>query len=307
MDNVHKLLSMIVPRQWLFSVLPDAASDHANAFDVLYWFLIYSCGFLFLLVVIPLAIIVIRYHRKDVNQRALSQTDHNFWLESLWTFLPFIYLAVLFAWGFFQYLEMYVAPNDAKEIKIIGQKWQWTIEYPEEGISLSGPGVLFAVPIDTPIKMVMSSQDVIHSLFVPPYRIKQDVVPGRYSTLSFTPNKLGEFAVLCAEYCGLNHSLMLAQMKVLPQGEYNDWIAQQKNANQEMPLPELGKSLVEKLGCIACHSTDGSPKLAPSFKDVYGRKEELTDGSTVTVDENYPINNRPKKATLPLCPAFKGE
>lgn len=313
MDNLEKLLSMIVPRKWLFSVVPNAASNHANNFDTLFWFLIISCGFLFLLVIVPLIIIIIKYRRKHVNQRALSQKDHNFWLESLWTFLPFIYLSILFVWGFFQYLDMYVAPHDAQEIRVIGQKWQWTIEYPNDGISLSGPGVSFAVPIDKPIKMIMSSQDVIHSFFIPNFRVKQDVVPGRYSTLSFTPNTLGDFPVPCAEYCGLNHSLMLAEMKVLPQDEYDEWISKQKNANQDMPLPELGKALYQKLGCIACHSIDGSIKLAPSFKDLYGKKEELSDGSNVIINDGYikqkiltPYKQPPKKGYAPIMPSFQG-
>jgi cytochrome c oxidase subunit II len=313
MENLNELLKMVVPREWLFSVMPIGASIHANDIDTLYWFLIITCGILFLLVIVPLFLIVVRYRRKHVNQRAESQKDHNFWLESLWTFLPFIYLAVLFVWGFMQYLDMYVAPHDAKELRVVGQKWQWSVDYPQEEISVSGVGATIAVPVNTPIKLVMASQDVIHSFYIPNFRVKQDVVPGRYSTLWFKADKLGEFPVLCAEYCGDLHSQMLAKLVVMPEDAYKDWIESNKAQNQDMPLPELGKKLYEKLGCIACHSTDGSIKLAPSFKDVYGKQEELADGTIITVNDNYikqkiltPTKQQPKKGYAPIMPTFQG-
>lgn len=314
MENLSELLKMVVPREWLFSVMPVGASNHASDVDALYRFLIITCSILFLLVIVPLVLIVIRYHRKHVNQRAESQKDHNFWLESLWTFLPFIYLAVLFVWGFIQYLDMYVAPHNAKELRVIGQKWQWAIDYPQEEISVSGVGASFAVPVNTPIKLVMASQDVIHSFFIPNLRVKQDVVPGRYSTLWFEATKVGEYPILCAEYCGDLHSQMLAKLVVMPQDAYNTWVEDIKGQDKDMPLPELGKILYEKkLGCIACHSTDGSIKLAPTFKDVYGKQEELTDGTMVTVDDNYikqkiltPTKQPPKKGYAPIMPSFQG-
>lgn len=313
MENLNELLKMIVPVDWLFSVMPQGASTHADEIDYLYWFLIITCGILFLLVVVPLFGIVMRYRRKTFNQRAVSQKDHNFWLESAWTFLPLIYLGVLFVWGFVQYLGMYVAPHDAKELRVVGQKWQWAVDYPEEEITVAGIGATIAVPVDTPIKLVMASQDVIHSFFVPNLRVKQDVVPGRYSTLWFNADRVGEYPVLCAEYCGDAHSQMLAKLVVMPRDKYHDWIEAQKAQDQDMPLPELGKKLYQKLGCVACHSTDGSLKLAPSFKGIFGKKETLTDGSTEIIDDNFirqkiltPTFRPPKAGFAPIMPSFQG-
>lgn len=312
MENLNDLIKLIIPREWLFSMMPEAISEHANSLDLLYWFLLVTCIILFLLVMVPLSFILVRYRRKSPLQRALSQKSHNFWLESLWTFLPFIYLAILFMWGFWQYLDMYVAPHDSKELRVIGQKWQWTVDYPLEEISVAGAGASVVVPVDTPIKLVMSSQDVIHSFFIPNLRVKQDVVPGRYSTLWFQAQKPGQYAILCAEYCGDLHSQMLAQMVVMSHDDYDNWVEEQKSQNQDIPLPELGKKLYSKLGCVACHSTDGSIKLAPSFKGIYGQMEELSDGSMVKVDDNYirqSILEPQKQITKgfgPIMPTFQG-
>lgn len=313
MENLNALLKMVVPTDWLFSVMPLGASTHADDIDYLFWFLIITCGILFLLVVVPLTLIVVRYRRKTVNQRAVAQTDHNFWLESIWTFLPFIYLAILFAWGFWQYLDMYVAPHDSKELRVIGQKWQWSVDYPLEEISVAGAGAQIAVPVDTPIKLIMASQDVIHSFFIPNLRVKQDVVPGRYSTLWFTATRTGEYPVLCAEYCGDLHSQMLAKVVVLTQSEYQDWVNKMKAQDQDIPLPELGKKLYDKLGCMACHSIDGSPRLAPSFLGIYGKDETLSDGSVVKIDDDFirnkirtPTFKPPKAGFAPIMPTFEG-
>lgn len=312
MENLNELTKLVLPVDWLFSVMPEAASQHALNLDYLYWFLIFSCGVLFLLVVVPMIFILVRFRRKTPNQRAVSQKDHNFWLESLWTFLPLIYLAVLFVWGFWQYMGMYVAPHDAKDLRVIGQKWQWTVEYPKEEISVAGNGAEVAVPVNTPIRLIMSSQDVIHSFFIPNMRVKQDVVPGRYSTLWFKADKTGTFPIFCAEYCGDLHSQMLANLVVLSEADYAAWVEKQKGASQDMPLPELGAKLYNKLGCVACHSTDGTIKLAPSWKGAYGKKEELTDGTFVLIDDSYirqKILNPTKqiaKGYGPIMPTFQG-
>lgn len=312
MENVSHLAKMFIPVDWLFSMVPLAASKHAQDLDYLYWFLIITTGILFLLVIVPLGLILVRYRRRHPGQRALSQKDHNFWLESLWTFLPFIYLAVLFVWGFQQFLATYVAPEDSKELRIIGQKWSWSIDYPKEEINVAGVGAEVVVPVGQPVKLVMSSQDVIHSFYIPNLRIKQDVLPGRYTTLWFQADVLGEYPILCAEYCGDLHSGMLARLKVVPEDVYQDWVEEIKSADQALPLPELGQKLYTKLGCSACHSNDGSPRLAPSFKNVYGKHDELVDGSKILVDDDR-IRNKLMNPTLnvtkgfaPVMPSFQG-
>lgn len=310
--DINELLKMVIPRDWLLSNMPKAASAHANDLDALYWFLIISCTVLFLLLIVPLIFILFYYRRKHPGQRALSQTAHNFWLESLWTFLPFIYLGVLFVWGFQQYLGMYVAPNDSKELRIVGQKWQWSIDYPKDEVSVTGPGVTFAVPVNKPIKLIMSSQDVIHSFFIPSFRVKQDVVPGKYSTLWFKADQTGEYPVLCAEYCGDLHSQMLAKLVVMEEKEYEQWLSESKSEDEGGSLEELGKKLYTKLGCVACHTTDGSIKIAPSFKGIYGKMEEFADGTKAKIDDEYIRNKilQPTKHVAkgypPVMPSFQG-
>lgn len=312
MENLNDILKMIVPREWLLSMMPVGASAHAHQIDFLYWFLIVSCSVLFLLVVIPLFSIVAKYRRRSFDQRAVSQKDHNFWLESLWTFMPLIYLTVLFVWGFWQYMDMHVAPHNAKELKVIGQKWQWSVDYPLEEISVAGVGAEIAVPVGVPIKLIMASQDVIHSFFIPNLRVKQDVVPGKYSTLWFEADRVGVYPVLCAEYCGDLHSQMLAKIVVMPESEYEEWIEKQKAADQDLPLPELGKKLHTKLGCVACHSLDGVSGIGPSFKGLYGIDQKMTDGTTHKIDDKY-IHSKllePQKHTAlgyaPAMPSFQG-
>jgi len=312
MKNLNELLQMVIPKGWLFSTLPMGISDHASEVDTLYWFLIITCLILFLLVVIPLIIISIKYRRKTPLQRAISQIDHNFWMESLWTFLPFIYLTILFVWGFQQFLPIYIAPTGAKELRVVGQKWQWSVDYVDEEINVAGVGATIAVPVGQPIKLVMSSQDVIHSFYIPNLRLKQDVVPGKYTTMSFRADREGEYPILCAEYCGDLHSQMLAKLKVLPAEGYASWVNEMKSADQEMPLLELGTKLSEKLGCLACHSTDGTAKLAPSFKGIYGKKEEFSGGGSAIINDDYIRQHilEPQKTTAkgypPIMPSFQG-
>lgn len=314
MDNISELLRTILPVDSLWSVMPVGASSHSTSIDELFWFLIVSCTLLFLLVVVPLAFIIFYYRRKDPKQRAVSQKDHNFWLESLWTFLPLVYLGVLFMWGFYQYMDLYVVPHDARELKVIGQKWQWSVDYADDDFSVAGIGAEIAVPVNMPVKLVMASQDVIHSFFIPNMRVKQDVVPGRYSTLWFKPTKIGEYPILCAEYCGDLHSQMMAKLLVLSEEDYAEWLMKNKNANQDMPLPELGKKLYEKtLGCIACHTLDGTVKIGPSFKDLYGSSQALSDGRTVKVDDDFirqkilqPDRTTAKGYAPNMMPSFQG-
>lgn len=312
MENISGLAKLMVPVEWLFSVLPEGASSYAEGIDYLFWFLIITTGILFLLVVVPMFLIIVKYRRRTPDQRAVSQKDHNFWLESLWTFLPFIYLGILFVWGFYQYMNMFIAPNDAMELRVIGQKWQWSVDYPKHDINIGGQGGEIVIPVGMPVKLIMSSQDVIHSFYIPNMRIKQDVVPGRYSTLWFEATKEGRYPVECAEYCGNEHSGMISVIVAVAPNEFAQWVEKQKSADQALPLPELGKKLYTKLGCNMCHSIDGSIKLAPSFKGVYGKMEELTDGSKVKIDDNYIKQSilfpqkQVAKGYPPIMPSFQG-
>ena len=287
MQSLSELLSMHVPTTGLLGWAPVAASLEAQRWDTLFTFLLFTCTGLFALVVLPMVMFVVRYRRRRPGQRATSQVDHNTWMELGWTALPLLYLGLVFTWGFHQFLNLRVAPSAAKQLRVIAQKWQWTAVYEDEGFEVGGQGATFGAVVGQPVKVILSSQDVIHSFFIPNLRVKQDTVPGRYTTLWFTPTLTGEFPIFCAEYCGQQHSLMVAKLKVMPQEEYDKWADAMRQADQSLSLPQLGEKLIAKKGCIACHSTNGSPKIGPSFKGLYGTMAELESGDSVLVEDDH--------------------
>jgi cytochrome c oxidase subunit II len=265
------------------------------------------------LVVGPAAWFCVRYRRRHEGQLALTQKDHNVKLEIAWTLLPCVYLAVLFVWGFTTFLDLYTPPLGAKQLHVTGQKWNWSISYPDDDLSVAGQGAVIGLELNKPVELRMSSQDVIHSFFIPNFRVKQDVVPGRYTTLWFEPTELGEFPVFCAEYCGDQHSSMLAKVKVMNANDYRDWIDTTKGADTTLSPKDLGAKLYEKKGCNACHTLDGSIKIGPSFKGVYGIKQELADGRVVTINDDYirkkVLNPAQEvaKGFPPVMPTFQGQ
>jgi cytochrome c oxidase subunit 2 len=177
---------------------------------------------------------------------------------------------------------MNVPPPDAYEIRAEAKKWSWLFTYPNGTQS----DTLY-VPEGQPVKMTMSSQDVIHSFFIPAFRVKHDVLPNRYSSVWFEATKTGTFDLFCTEYCGTGHSDMITHAKVVSQNEFDDWVESGGGA-KDLPLPELGKRLYSQQGCQACHSIDGSNMVGPTWQDLYGKTgHEMDDGTTVTVDENY--------------------
>lgn len=304
---------MVLPVEWAYSLLPVGVSTQSAAMDPLFYVVFWFSVVLFLLVVVPMTIFSFKYRRKTFGQLALSQKDHNQMLEISWSVGPLIFLMVFFVWGFYDFINLYLAPLESKELKVIGQKWMWTVQYPEEQFTVSGQGTVIGVPLGKPVRLVMSSQDVIHSFFVPNFRVKQDVVPGRYSTLWFEATKAGEYPVFCTEFCGDQHSNMLAMIKVMPQPEYEQWVQNENSKDQGLPSIELGTKLFTSKGCIACHTTDGTPKIGPSLQALWGKIEKLTDGKSVVFDENRVREKllEPTKAVTmgfpPVMPSFKGQ
>lgn len=304
-------MKLPVLSQWRW--MSDPASAYANDFNSIFYFLMWTGLGLFLLVVIPMFWFAIKYRRKHENQKAVSQVDQNHTIETIWTFLPLVYLAVCFVWGFMGYLNVTTIPLGSKNLRVIGQKWNWTVQYPDEDISVSGQGAVIGVPLGQNIQLTMSSQDVIHSFFLPNFRIKQDVLPGRYSTLWFNATEVGEFPVFCAEYCGDSHSNMLAVLKVMPPEEYKDWVDQVKNANNALSPKELGAKLYQTKACVTCHSLDGSARIGPSYKGLYGTMAELASGARVKVDDNFikehilTPTKTPVKGYPPVMPSFQGQ
>jgi cytochrome c oxidase subunit 2 len=226
---------------------------------------------------------VIRYRRKK-NPKA-SQIEGNNKLEIIWTIVPTIMVLIMFYYGWIGYRPMRQVPDNAIPLKAYGQMWSWMFEYPN---GKKSPELI--VPLNQPVKLDLISRDVLHSLYIPAFRIKEDVVPGKNNYMWFTAQVEGEYDLFCAEYCGDRHSYMLSKVKVLPEAEYNAWLAQSDIPVDERP----GHTVLKQNGCIACHSLDGSRIVGPSFKGIYGHEVEvITNGQerTLLVDDAYIVSS----------------
>ncbi len=264
--------------------LPPGSSTIAGKVDPLFYFLVYTSIVFFAIVVFGITYFSFRYRAKKQQEEGLtSGRAHNTLLEIIWSVIPTILVIIVFVWGFRVYMEMNVVPKDALEIKVTGQKWFWSFDYPEGVNSLNE----LVVPVDQPIKLLMSSKDVIHSFFVPDFRIKMDVVPNRYTVTWFEAMNPGTHNIFCTEYCGKGHSEMIGTVKVVTEREYNTWIEEGAVTGEGMAPAEFGAQLYRAKACNTCHSIEGRSLVGPALNGIFGKEIALADGQTVTVDENY--------------------
>lgn len=284
---------------------PAQASTVAADVDWIYGY-IYWVSVFFVLLIVGLGVLFILKFRSSKHEAA-APGGHSTALEITWTVIPTILVAFMFYFGLTGYLDMRTPPQDAQQIGVTGIKWAWSFTYPN-----GHTDSVLHVPIDEPVQLTMTSEDVIHSFYVPAFRVKQDVVPGRYTHLWFTATQAGEHHVFCTEYCGTKHSEMLTKVVVHPPGEYEKWLATTGDKLAKLSPAEAGKELFTQNGCGACHSTDGRPGVGPSMKGAWGNARELADGSTATFDENYvrksilePVS-QVVKGFPPAMPTFQG-
>jgi cytochrome c oxidase subunit 2 len=263
--------------------LPPQASTFGPDVDGLFYFCTWVSLFFFFLLTGLLTYSSVKYRRKTEHQPPASTVTHNTTLEVVWTLIPTIILMVIFAWGFKGNLEQILAPGDSLQYRAVAKQWGWDFFHPGDPTA-SGDGDLW-VPLNRPVKITMESQDVLHSLFVPAFRAKRDVVPGRYQALWFRTTQLGTFDLFCAEYCGKGHSEMSRKVHVVTDDEYAKKPWQKR---PEDPI-EWGKQLYTTKGCVACHAVAKGVEspVGPTFYGLFGREEEMEDGSRVTVDEAY--------------------
>lgn len=243
---------------------------------------------------------VIKYRRRP-GVPAMQSKAHNTPLEIAWTVIPTIIFVFIFFGGFYAYAKQHVAPGNSLKIDLTAKKWNWNLIYPNGASSteltrLNGVDVpIFMIPEDTPIELQMTSTDVIHSFWVPDFRMKIDVIPNRYTNYWFQaePLKEGETSrdhwVFCAEYCGDNHSEMGAILRVVSKEDFAKWLKEPFDG--AMPLADVGKVLYGTKGCASCHSVDGSANTGPTWKDLYGSDSTYADGSTATMDANQIRNS----------------
>ncbi len=262
--------------------MPVGASTVAPTVDLIYYGIYWLSVVLFVGIVGAMVYFMIKHRRKSPTEIPHGPT-HNLGIEIAWTLIPTVIVIFIFVVGFKGYMELAVAPGDSMEINVTAQKWSWTFTYPNGYVT----GKQLTVPRGKPVKLIMTSQDVIHSFFVPAFRVKHDVVPGQYSMVWFNATADGDYPIECTEYCGTGHSDMLAQVKVMEPAEYDSWLENAGGADDKLPPAELGKKLYSERICVTCHTVDGSPKIGPSWKGMYGRTEHITGGPDVKVDENY--------------------
>jgi cytochrome c oxidase subunit 2 len=265
--------------------MPPQASSIAAESDMMFDFIMWITVFFLIANTLALVIFVLKYRHRPGREHAESVPAHNTALELTWTITPTVIVLGIFYFGFRGYLHMSVVPPDAYEIQVTGRTWSWDFTYPNGYTSNE-----LHVPINRPILLVLQSNDVIHSLFVPAFRVKKDAVPGRYNQMWFQATAVspeGGFDVFCAEYCGQGHSVMHTHAFVHTVDDFKKWLEEASNWESRMSPVEAGKMFVTKTGCLQCHSEDGSAKTAPTFKELFGSQVPLTDGSTVLADENY--------------------
>lgn len=261
-----------------FPLFPPEASKVARDTDYLYFALIALSVLTMLVVFLPMIVFLFKYRRgKKADRRPVQLPERA--IEVTWTVIPTIIFTGLFAWGANVYWTIERPPADAMEISVVGKQWMWKIQHPEGNREIDE----LHVPLGRNIKLTLASQDVIHSFFLPAFRIKQDVVPGRYSTLWFKADKPGTFHLFCSEYCGTHHSAMVGSVIVMQPDAYQRWLM------QGAPGPTMaqeGEKLFREYGCSGCHI--GSTIIhAPPLNGVYGRPVPLQTGQFVVADDSY--------------------
>lgn len=280
---------------------PDQASTMAGQVDALYIYLLLVSGVMTLLIYLAVVVLAIRYRR--MPGREAEQIHGSTILEIGWSVIPFGVMLTFFIWGALIYFKERTPPTDATEVYVVAKQWMWKIEHMEGQREINE----LHVPTGQNVKLVMTSQDVIHSFFVPAFRIKQDVLPGRYTTLWFKATQAGTYHLFCAEYCGTSHSGMIGNIVVMEPQDYAQWMA----GGPAAPLADTGKQLFTSLGCSTCHRFDIQGR-GPNLQAAYNKPVLLEDGRTVVADENYvreSILNPTAKIVngfKPVMPTFQG-
>ncbi|MGQ0793633.1 MAG: cytochrome c oxidase subunit II [Deltaproteobacteria bacterium] len=291
--------------------LPVQASEFAGRIDSVIWFVTIISLISFVLVTFGLVYFAIKYRRRSENDETPAITGSHF-LETLWTVIPSILVMIVFVYGLVIFQEMRVPPKEATDVSVIAKQWLWQFQYDNGRTTINE----LYVQQNRPVRMVMRTEDVLHSFYVPAFRVKQDLVGGMYTQLWFTPTKVGIYDMYCAEYCGTGHSTMLAKVVVMSPEAFERWDKGEEAVEGQLvadvPPEQLGEKLYTNRGCNACHSIDGSVGVGPSLKGLFGKTETMVDDEQMAVDENY-LNQsilepqaKMVKGFAPVMPSFKG-
>jgi cytochrome c oxidase subunit 2 len=285
-----------------FRLFPDQASIFAGQVDQLYAFLIAVSGFFTALIVVLVVGFAYRYRR--IPGREAEQPKPALGLELLWTLVPSILVLIMFVWGSVLFLGQTTPPKGAQDIYVVGRQWMWKVQHPNGRREINE----LHVPVGRAVKLTIASQDVIHSFYIPAFRVKQDAVPGQYRTMWFEATRPGEYHLFCAEYCGTNHSHMTGRIVVMQDIDYQQWLG---GYTQRTPAEE-GRELFVQFDCVSCHES-GVRQRGPVLGNVYGKQEQLEGNRTVLVDESYIRESvlDPKTQIVrgyePVMPTYRGQ
>lgn len=286
----------------MFPLWPTAASTTANQVDALYLFLIAVTGSVTLLVIVVMLVFLFKYrHSKHpVAEQVVGSNP----LELTWSLVPLAIFIIFFAWGAKIYVAEATPPDDSLQIYVVAKQWMWKLQH-ENGVREVN---MLHVPMDRDVRLTMISQDVIHSFWVPEFRVKADVLPGRYTTIWFRANRPGTYNLFCSEYCGTQHSGMVGKVVVMEPAKYEAWLSE---GGEMGSFAATGQKMFQELGCATCHRFDTQGR-GPNLVGVYGRPVLFSDGSTALADDAYireSILNPGAKVVAgfqPIMPSFQG-
>jgi len=257
-----------------------------EAIDPVFMFIFGACLVLLVGITLVIAVFVIRYHRSRAPQPT-SQVEGNIWLEIIWVTLPTLLVLAMFYYGWAGYLSLRNVPKGAMEVTATARMWLWVFTYPDGRTSPK-----LYVPVGKPVRVQLVSKDVLHGFYLPAFRVKRDVVPGMNNYAWFVASKPGSYDLFCSAYCGTGHSAMITTVEALPEAEFAVWmkhgVAGEQHPGQDQEHP--GHELLEKHGCSGCHSLDGSARIGPTLKGIWGRKVTVLTGGaerSISVDEEY--------------------
>ena len=283
---------------------PEAASSIAEGVDHLYFVLTFITLFFTIAIFSTIFFFMVKYRRRAENEIP-PDTEENLPLELAWTIIPTLICAGLFLWASSLYFENSRPPSASTEIFVIGKQWMWHIQHPEGVREINE----LHVPEGVPVKLTMTSEDVIHDFYIPAFRVKKDVIPGRYSSLWFQATKVGTYHLFCAQYCGADHAEMLGWVYVMSPADYETWLA---SGTPSETMEKTGEKIFNKLGCSSCHQPDGTGR-GPSLVGDYGKEEDSRVARSALVDEAFirqaiiNPNSVALKNYPPIMPTFRGQ
>lgn len=296
---------MIMQQNSWIPLFPEQASTFAKDVDYLYFYLIAISAFFTIGIVVAVFFFVVKYREKEAYATP-KEIHGSIALETLWSIIPFVISMTIFLGGAIVYYDQYRTPADAMNIYVVGKQWMWKLQHETGQREINE----LHIPVGRKVKLTMTTEDVLHDFYIPAFRTKADVVPGRYTTLWFEATKPGKYRLYCAEYCGLNHSGMGGWIYVMEQRDFDNWLS--GNVSGQTPV-EAGKDLFEnKLGCASCHQ-GGQNQRGAVLEGIYGKDVKLSNGQTVVVDDEYLRNSILNPASQvvegyqPIMPTFKGQ